>query len=122
MNQKGFTLVEVLIAMVVMVIALTIIAQGFSTGARVSTVSQNATRAAYLAQGLITDLEIGERPLDRGESGTFDEDPNFSFEIAPEADEPGVTMVTVTVIWEERSQERTYELVRLMFNPQEEMP
>ena len=118
MNRKGFTLVEVLVALVVTVTALTIIAQGFSTGARASTVSQNATRAAFLAQGLITDLETGERPHDRGEGGTFDEDPNFSFEITPEADEPGVTMLTITITWEERSQERTYELVRLMRNPE----
>ena len=114
MNRKGFTLVEVLVALVVTVTALTIIAQGFSTGARASTVSQNVTRAAFLAQGLVADLETGELSLDRGEGGTFEEEPDFSYEIVPQADEPGTTRITITIRWEERAQERSYELVRLM--------
>ena len=40
MNRRGFTLVEVLVALVVTVAALTILAQGFTTGARASHVSR----------------------------------------------------------------------------------
>ncbi len=65
MNRRGFTLVEVLVALVVTVAALTILAQGFTTGARASTVSQNETRATLLAHQVLTDLELGELSIDQ---------------------------------------------------------
>lgn len=110
----GFTLIEVLVALVVTVSALTVIAQGFSTGARHSVVAQNTTRAALLAQEVITDFETGERSLTTGGSGAFTHAPDFSFEAKTEADLTGLTKLTVTVHWEERNERREFVLVRLM--------
>jgi prepilin-type N-terminal cleavage/methylation domain-containing protein len=113
-TRRGFTLVEVLVALVVAVAAMSLLSQGFSTGARASSASQHATRAALLGQRVITDLEIGELSLNQGHSGTFDDDPDFAYETTSETSEPGLTRVTVTVTWDERNQERKYLLVRLM--------
>jgi prepilin-type N-terminal cleavage/methylation domain-containing protein len=110
----GFTLIEVLVALVITVAALTVIAQGFSTGARNSVVAQNATRAALLAQEVITDYETGELSLTTGTKGTFSHEPDFSFETTTEADLTGLTKLTVTVFWEERNARREFALVRLM--------
>jgi len=55
-TRAGFTLIEVLVALVVAVAAMTLLSQGFSTGARASTSAQYATRAAILAQRVITDF------------------------------------------------------------------
>lgn len=110
----GFTLVEVLVALVVTVAGLLILAQGFTTGARASHVSQNATRAALLAQQVITDFETGALPLNRSHSGEFPDDPDFKFQTRSEPDATGLTLLRVTIKWDERRQERTYVLTRLM--------
>lgn len=115
MRRAGFTLVEVLVALVVTVAALTVLAQGFTTGARASVISQNATRASLLAQRVLTDLETAEVPVDQGHAGVFDDEPDFRFEVLSEtSEEPGVNVVRIAVFWIERNAERTYVLTRLI--------
>lgn len=113
-RADGFTLVEVLVALVVTVAAITLLAQGFTTGARASTISQNTTRAALLAQRVLTDFETGELSLQQSQSLTFDEEEGFTAETISEAYAEGVTHLTIRIRWEERGQERLYEIVRLM--------
>ncbi len=113
-REGGFTLVEVLVALVVTVAGLTLIAQGFTTGARASSASQNATRAPLIAQQVVTDYETGELALGQSNRKTYDKDTEFTTDARCEAYETGVTLLTVTVIWVERGQERTYVLTRLM--------
>jgi len=114
-RRQGFTLIEVLVALVVAVAAMTLLAQGFSTGARASTAAQYATRAAILGQRVITDFETGALELDGNQSGSFDDEQDFSYETTSEAtDLTGLSKLTVTVKWKERNQDREYVLVRLM--------
>ncbi len=113
-SAAGFTLIEVLVAMVVAVAALGVIAQGLTTGARASTISQNATRAAMLAQRIMTDLETAEIALDSSEGKAFSDEPDFAYETRSEPDEAGLSFVTVTIKWREREQDRTFVLTRLM--------
>jgi len=113
-SAAGFTLVEVLVAMVVAVAALGVIAQGLTTGARASTISQNATRAAMLAERVMTDLETAEIALDSSEGKAFSDEPDFAYETRSEPDEAGLSFVTVTIKWREREQDRTFVLTRLM--------
>ena len=112
--NRGFTLIEVLVALVVAVAAMAVISQGFSAGARGSVVSQNATRAALLAGQVITDYETGELAPSQADSRTFPEAPEFAAETTVEASDPGLLLVTVTVTWEEQGQERAYALTRLL--------
>jgi prepilin-type N-terminal cleavage/methylation domain-containing protein len=116
MNRAGFTLIEVLVALVVTVAALGIIAQGLTTGARASVISQNATRAAMLAQQVVAGLETGEIAMGSSASEAFEDEPDFSYETLSTADpdNPGLNYVTITVKWTEREQDRTYVLTRLM--------
>ncbi len=112
-SETGFTLIEVLVALVVAVAAMAILSQGFSAGAKASVVSQNATRAAIVAGRVMTDYETGALSTSGSTSGTFDDEPDFSYRIETETYDTGVLRLTVTVTWDERNQERTYELVRL---------
>ena len=115
MNRRGgFTLVEVLVALVVTVAALTILAQGFTAGARASTVSQNATRAALLARQVLTDLELGELSIDQSHSDVFLDDLDFRYEVMSEPGDPGIVILTIRVVWMEGRIERDYVLVRMM--------
>ena len=114
-RRQGFTLVEVLVALVVAVAAMALLSQGFTTGARASTSSQFATRAALMAQRVVTDFETGLLSLSSTQSGKFDDDPDFSFETRSDTGSlTGLTQLTVTVKWQERNQDRTFVLVRLM--------
>ena len=115
-RAAGFTLIEVLVALVVTVAGLAIVAQGFTTAARASTVSQNATRAALLAQRVMTGLETGEITLGAGSSQSFDDEPDFAYETlaVPDPDGTELDVVTVTIKWREREQDRAYVLMRMM--------
>jgi prepilin-type N-terminal cleavage/methylation domain-containing protein len=114
-TRRGFTLVEVLVALVVAVAALSLLSQGFMTGARASTTSQFATRAALHAQRILTEYETGALTAGTTQSGSFDDDPDFSYETKFSTGEvTGLTKLTVVVKWKERNDDRTYELVRLL--------
>jgi prepilin-type N-terminal cleavage/methylation domain-containing protein len=112
--NSGFTLIEVLVALVVAVAAMALLSQGFAAGARASAAAQMDTRAALLAQRVITDLETGALSLSQTQNGTFDDDGEFKYEARCEPDSPGLTLVTVTLTWDANGQERTYVLTRLM--------
>jgi prepilin-type N-terminal cleavage/methylation domain-containing protein len=115
MKRAGFTLVEVLVALVVAVAALTLLSQGFMTGARASTMAQSSTRAAILAQRVLTDFETGQLSSSSSQTGTFEDESDFSYETRSETgDVTGLVKLTITVKWEERNQDRTYVLTRLL--------
>ena len=114
-KSRGFTLIEVLVALVVAVAALSLLSQGFMTGARASTTSQYATRAALHAQRVLTEFETGALSPGSTQSGTFDDDPDFSYETQfSTGDVTGLTKITIVVKWKERNDDRKYELVRLL--------
>jgi prepilin-type N-terminal cleavage/methylation domain-containing protein len=120
-RRRGFTLIEVLVALVVAVAAMTLLAQGFSIGARASVNSQFVTRAALLSQRVITDFETGQLPLTGNQSGTFDDEPDFTYETVSDPASTsttgtvtGLTQLTVTIKWQERNTDRTFVVVRLM--------
>jgi type II secretion system protein I len=112
----GFTLTEVLVAMVVVSTSLTIITQGFLSGGRASLSSQNESRAAWLAESKMVELETGILSASASGSGTFEpEHPDYSWTAEPESTlTTGLSKITVTVTWKEREQERTFVLTRLM--------
>lgn len=112
-RDAGFTLIEVLVALVVAVAAMAILSQGFSTGAKASVSSQNATRAAILAGRVMTDYESGELSSTGSSTGVFEDEPDFYYRTETESYDTGVLRLTIIVAWDERGQERTYELVRL---------
>jgi len=121
-RSAGFTLIEVLVALVVTVAAISLMAQGFSAGARASVVSQYETRAAFLAQRVLADFETGELALNQSQSLSFEDDEEFTGDTLSESYATGVTLLTIRIRWEERGQERTYELVRLMRDRPTETP
>lgn len=122
----GFTLIEVLVAMVVTVAAVAILAQGFSTGARASVLAEKDMRAALLAQRVITDYELAVLDLSTNQAGTFDDEPDFTYETTSEIPTPsgttttgidytqGLTLLTVNIKWDDRGKPRTYTVTRLM--------
>lgn len=110
----GFTLVEVIVALVVAVAAMTIVSQGFTSGAQASTSARFSTRAALLARRVITDLETGERAPGQSASGSFEDEPDFRWELRSDQAEQGLYRMELTIRWDERGHERVYTVVRLL--------
>jgi prepilin-type N-terminal cleavage/methylation domain-containing protein len=125
-RDRGFTLIEVLVAMVVTVAAVAILAQGFSTGARASVLAEKDMRAALLAQRVITDFELGVVDLSSNQAGTFDDEPDFTYETTSDVPTPsgttttgidytqGLTLLTINIKWDDRGKPRIYTVTRLM--------
>jgi len=119
--NDGFTLVEVLLAMVLVGAALTVLAQGFTEGSRASVSAQGLTRAALAARSLLAEVEAGIRPHNRDEEGELEETPEMTYRIESEASEPaGMVQIRVSVLWTERGKGRGYALTRLLYRPREE--
>lgn len=104
MSKRGFTLIEVLLAVVIVGLAFVILSQGMGGAAQASSVSQKRTRAVYLASQKMVEVEAGAiDPARQNEQGTFPEpDEIFSYVVtATTTAQTDVYSVTVTVTWEE---------------------
>jgi len=70
---KGFTLIETLVAMMVLAICLGIIFQLFSGGLGLARVSEDYTRAAFLAKERMEEVLLFPELTPGEENGEFDE-------------------------------------------------
>lgn len=72
---RGFSLLEILVAFMIMALTLGVLFQVFSSGLRTAMVAEEYGEATRLAGSLLTELS-GVRPLERGErSGQFEDTP-----------------------------------------------
>lgn len=128
--QRGYTLLEVLVAFAVLALALTLLLGTLSGGTRQVRWAADAGRAALHAQSLLADVGVGA-PLRSGrEDGVFDDGRyRWSLEVAPWTDPelppaatvdpfaPTLLSLQLTVTWgeggpRERLQLRSLRLVQ----------
>jgi prepilin-type N-terminal cleavage/methylation domain-containing protein len=112
-RRDGFTLVEVLLAMVVSVVLLTVIAQGMASAHRGVARAERLQQATLLASRWLAELEGGTWPtVSSSEIAAFEEDPRFSWsaEIFGAGE---LREVTLRVLWTE-DQRELVRVVRLM--------
>lgn len=114
MNERGFTLLEVLISLVIVVAAVSVIAQGFSAGSQGAYFAEAETTATMLADLKMTEVETGEIALATGDQGTFPDREGFRYEVTVEADVTGLYRVKVEVFYSDGVEERSIALHRLM--------
>ena len=81
--QKGFTLLEILLAISILGVAITAIMQQFSAGLRIAGTSQSYTTAAIYAKQKIEELQVEEEMKEKEESGSFDDGYYFQVSITP---------------------------------------
>lgn len=135
-NVKGFTLLEVMIAMAVLAVALTILLGSVNSGVIFGGNARDTTIATFLAQEKMTELERKRELLAAGssESGRFkDEFERFEWEYTITLDETSMGLVEglvemagvnipfqpmkveVKVSWGKNKNKRTYMLQEMMF-------
>ena len=69
-QQRGFTLLEVIVAVVIAALCLAALSQVFATGVRAASTSSDYMRAMTLAQSLLAGVGVEKATSDGSESGT----------------------------------------------------
>ena len=124
-GDKGFSLIEILVAFVVLSVTLAVIMQIFSGGLRNIQHSDDYGRALYLAESRLAALGV-EQPLREGVmSGELDRRCHWQVQVQPyretAADESQLKFVlyraTVAVGWDDGGRARRLELASLKLAP-----
>ena len=117
MNRcHGFTLVEVLITMVMVVVGMVLLSQAFSAGLRAVSVSDRATQAQFLAEQKIADLEILSFANLQSDSGDFGDDyPEYSWQTEiSNTDIENLKQIILTVSWTQENKTRSIVIYKYL--------
>ena len=107
--RGGFTLVEVLAAMVLIGVVLPIAMTAVSNALHVASVARHSAEAARLAQSKLEELQLSGDSLASG-GGDFGQDyPRYKWtsQVGTSANEYGLVEVRVFVTWLDRNQDRS---------------
>ena len=125
-NCQGMTLIEVLVAFIVLSVTMAVIMQIFSGGMRNARLAESYSRAVFLAQSKMAAVGL-ERPLAFGEdSGQVGDDIQWRVSVNPAEEDPGTDtqqmrvrlyLVRVIVAWGDDGRERQFELTSLRLGP-----
>ena len=83
--NHGFTLLEVLAAVAILGIAITVVIQLFSGGLRLEKESEDYTRAVFYGRQLLEELSLKKEFTETSEEGVFEGDYRWKYEIEPVA-------------------------------------
>jgi len=81
--EKGFTLIEIMVAMAVLAIALTVIFELFSGGLRLAGKSENYSRAIFYGRQLLEEICLQKNLSENEEEGEFAGGYTWRYEIKP---------------------------------------
>lgn len=125
---QGMTLIEVLVAFIVLSLTMAVIMQIFSGGMRNARLAESYSRAVFLAESKMAAVGL-ERPLAFGEeSGQVGEDMQWRVSVTPAEEDPSTNaqlmsvrlyQVRVTASWGEDDRERKFELFSLRLGPRQ---
>lgn len=121
-NNRGFTLIEIVVALLVLSIASAVIFEGFSVGFRNARTADDFAQAVLIAQSKLAPTGVAD-PLTEGVTSGEELD-KYSWTVtvdavaaaAPEEDTPETLQpffVAVDVIWSDGGTERTVSLSTL---------
>jgi len=127
-NCRGMTLIEVLVAFIVLSVTMAVIMQIFSGGMRNARLAESYSRAVFLAESKMAAVGL-ERPLLSGEdSGQVGGDMHWRVSVTPAEDDPTTNgqmmpvrlyQVRVMAGWSEDGRERQVELASLRLGPRQ---
>ena len=84
--QRGFTLLEILLAISILGVAVTVIMQQFSAGMKIARMSQSYTAATIYAKQKLEELQVEEEMREKEESGDFEDGYYYRVSIMPYED------------------------------------
>lgn len=127
-NCQGMTLIEVLVAFIVLSVTMAVIMQIFSGGMRNARLAEGYSRAVFLAESKMASVGL-ERPLMPGEdSGQVGGEMQWRVSITPAEDDATTNaqlmpvrlyQVRVTASWGDDGRERQVQLTSLRLGPRQ---
>ena len=117
----GFTLAEILAAMLLMAIVIPVALQGMMIANRAGVVAERRQMAARLADNLLTELVLTEDWRDADDEGDFGEDwPGYRWALETDAwDEDTMRTVCVRVMFDVQGRESTVQTCTLVSEVEE---
>jgi prepilin-type N-terminal cleavage/methylation domain-containing protein len=117
MNRNGFTLVETLVATMILAIGVVSVFQLFAGGLRISKTSEKYSDAIRHARQKTEEILIESALSEGGAEGTFEDGYDWEIEIIPireeeEKNNPPVVpfYVKVRIRWEDGIHQKSYEI------------
>ena len=108
-RRGGFTLIEVLAAMIILGIVLPVAMRGVSLSLAAASNAKHLNEAAQLADQKLNEVAITGQWQQNGLSGDFTPDhPDYKWVVQSEQRDYGLSEVRVRVTWTQRGQEREF--------------
>jgi prepilin-type N-terminal cleavage/methylation domain-containing protein len=120
-SRRGFTLLEVLFATIVLGVAIVGIAQGFSAGIRANSIAHATSIATELARTKLSEYDSGVTPVTQNDEGDFDAYgyPEYRYRVDSRSTQwAGLYELVLTVEWPERGETRNFVVVQWMLDRQ----
>jgi len=113
-RNDGFTLIEILIAMVMVVVGMVLLSQAFSAGLRAVSVADRSSQAQLLAEQKISELEVLSFSSLQTDSGDFGDDyPDYTWQTeVSSTDLDNMKKVILTVSWTHENTARSIVITR----------
>ncbi len=113
-NKRGFTLIEIVVALAILSLALPALLRAFTEAAKGQAISENRTTALYLLKFRMAEIGLEGYPDIGEENGEFGDNSRFRWhseiqDIESEEIER-LRLVTVTVTWQETGKERSISM------------
>jgi general secretion pathway protein I len=121
--RRGLSLIEVLVATIVLVLSMVAIGKLVDIGTDRGTDARNTTRGTRLAQSVMAQVEAGLLPLSGDSGGQFEgDDAAWSYQVTSQTvtsptSPPNLYIVTVTVSRTVQGRQTQVFLTQMMFDP-----
>ncbi|HVT90926.1 MAG TPA: type II secretion system protein [Tepidisphaeraceae bacterium] len=121
-SRSAFTLIEVLVTMGLMGIVLPVAMRGISISIAAASYARHAAEASTLGQSKLNEIVaslMNTQSMSVSDSGDFGPAwPDYTYRSTQTYDSDLLlTTVTLTVIWNERGQQRTMDLTTMVADP-----
>lgn len=114
-DKRGFTLLEVVVAITIAAIAFPTLLQAFSNGAKQRSIIENRITAIFLLRLRMAEIESAGYSALASEEGDFGTDSRFKWSSEVKDTEiEGLKEVTVTITWQERGKDQSVSLTTYM--------
>lgn len=114
-GKRGFTLLEVVVAITIAAIAFPTLLQAFSNGAKQRSIIENRITAIFLLRLRMAEIESAGYSALASEEGDFGTDSRFKWASEVKDSEiEGLKEVTVTITWQERGKDQSVSLTTYM--------
>jgi type II secretory pathway pseudopilin PulG len=120
---KGFTLIEILAALALIIFVIPVVMKGISITTAVASDITRKSVAASLAETQLADILIEKQWKNSSLTGDFGkEHPGYRWHMnSANWTEPGLNQVTLSVMWKSRGYERKVELTTLVLTNEQQL-